>query len=183
MSTLCLLYPAHVTIEKVNEFFAGILHPLMVPTHVLALLVAGLIAARAAKASLTVSRIFVLALMAGLTASGFEARVSTDWMLPLAIGLSAIFVAANIHWQKPLLSFVLVFSLGILIGIDTAFPELSGKALWWCLLGALIGAGLPSFYVARLATKASRRWQHIALRVIASWIFAVSILMVALSLR
>jgi urease accessory protein len=183
MSTLCLLYPAHVTIENVNEFFAGILHPLMVPTHVLALLVAGLIAARAAKARLTVSRIFMLALMAGLTASGFGAPVSTDWMLPLTVGLSAIFVAANIQWQKPFLSSVLVSALGILMGIDTTFPELSGKALWWCLLGALIGAGLPSFYVARLATKASRRWQHIAIRVIASWIFAVSILMVALSLR
>lgn len=183
MSTLCLLVPAHVTIEKVNEFFAGILHPLMVPTHVLALLIAGLIASRAARASLTVSRVFVLALLVGLTASGLGLRMPVAWLLPLAICLSGIYVAINAQWQKPVVSTVLAAALGALIGLDTTFDALSGKGLWWCLLGALIGAGLPSFYVARLAKKASRRWQHIAVRIMASWIFAVSLLMVALSLR
>ncbi|MBN2717686.1 MAG: HupE/UreJ family protein [Deltaproteobacteria bacterium] len=184
---IALIIPAHVPVKNISEFYAGILHPLIVPAHVLAIIIAGFVAARIPAYTLSLTRSFAGGLLVGLCASGLGLRVdeTTALLILMIIFLSGVYVAANLpHLQKYAtnISYGLAISAGILVGLDTVFNDLDGAALWWCLLGTLVGASVMSFVVARFARLARQPWQHIAVRVAASWIAAIGLLMLALAL-
>ena len=179
----CLFaYPAHVPVDNIGEFFAGILHPFLVPAHVLAIVISGLLASRIPRRSLAISRIFMVALFLGLLASGLGMRLPVTLLLLIALLLSGGFVAADPHRFKTAGAFALVAVTGCLLGLDSVFEDLTGGDLWWCLAGCLVGAGFASFYLSKLAKLANKKWQHIAIRIAASWIATVGLLMIALKL-
>ena len=178
-----LAIPAHVPIENINEFYAGILHPLMVPAHIMTIILVGLTASRIPGEALGLSRLFMTGLTVGLVASGFGVTTAFPlWLLYVMLCLLGVYVASNFQYRQPLFSRILLVTAGLLMGLDTTCEELRGGALWLCLVGSLIGAGFVAFYVALIAKKAKKKWQHIAIRVVASWIGAIGLLMLALEL-
>ncbi|MBN2341527.1 MAG: HupE/UreJ family protein [Deltaproteobacteria bacterium] len=178
---MCLFaVPAHLPIENINEFYNGILHPLLVPAHLLTIITAGLLAGQQPSHTLLRSRIFMGAAAVGLILSALGVRIATPLPLIVYVLVIAIAVAARSERFPVFIVTLAPVPLGILLGIDSAFDGLTTKGLVWSLLGCLLSVSFSSFYVALLVKKASRPWQHIAVRVAASWVTAICLMVAAL---
>lgn len=175
----------HTAIEGMNDVISGALHPLSVPAHVLILLSLALFSAqRSSRRSLTAVWAFAAAcaLALLLTASGLVTRVPE----PILCGV-ALLVAAMVALRTPLplaASRVLFGISAVAIGLDSAIEKGSPLNVWKTLLGTWIGATIllvcAGYY---LAACPRRPWVKIGIRILASWIVAIAVLMIAFSLR
>jgi len=174
---------AHSPIKGLDSFYAGILHPLLVPAQVMSLLVFGiLIGQQGVKQLQAVVIAFLVCIGLGIGVAGFFPAVQSS--LPL-LGLAAltgllVALARPLPW---LLNLVLAVSLGGLLGMDSTQAELTGRAMWASLLGSGIALYLLTLYAMVFAEYFSRHaWQRIGFRVIGSWVAAAALLVLALRL-
>lgn len=178
-----ILIPAHIPIKNIGEFYNGLLHPFLVPTHVLAIVAVGLLAGQKSAFTLQISRSLMAAVLLGLLLSGTGVRFPAVIPLLVSTMIAAVVVTIKSPWIPQTAIYVLAMLLGLLIGIDTIFDTSRVKALIWFLGGTFFSASFASFYVALIAKKAKHKWQHIGIRIVASWICTICILMIALQLR
>lgn len=167
----------------IGEFYGGILHPLVVLPHILALLVFGLLLGqRGVRAMRYAYPPFLLALMAGLFIAGFERQpaLPTETVLLLLAMFCGLLVAA----QRPppeLALAVLAGLLALLIGMDSGVPGLGRRETFAALAGCWLGGVLVLLVSAGVAEMAHRHWQRVALRVLGSWVTASASLVLALA--
>ena len=167
---------AHGMLQGVGNVYAGLLHPLLVPAEALALVASALLLGSSGHAA---SRAGLPALAAGL-ATGLAvgrhvpASFATPSLLTVAF-LAAGVVTAGIR-LPPMAAAAIAALAGIAVGID-ARPD-AGTLHQAITTGAatVIGASALAVVVAALAVGRERGWQHIAIRVSASWITACAIL-------
>lgn len=185
LALLCITEAAmaHSPIKGLDSFYAGFLHPVFVPAHVLSLLVLGiLIGQQAAKSLQPVVIVFLLAAAAGLVLAG--AGQGYD-VTPLLLGMAAA-VGLLVALARPLplpVSIVTALIVGVLIGIDSAQDELVGRARIAALLGSGVAVYLLVLYALVFTDYFSRHaWQRIGLRIVGSWVAAASLLVLALTL-
>jgi urease accessory protein len=172
---------AHAPIKGVGAFYNGMLHPLIVPAHLLLLAGFGLLLGQHAP---KIGRVgwfaFALALVAGLAAAVAPgAQLSLPFMLVLAL-----IAAALVILDRPVglvIATLLGIAAGIVIGLDSRPETTSSRDLWLGLMGAGIGAVLILSYVGGLAAAVSRPWQRIAVRAAGSWIAASALIVLSLS--
>jgi urease accessory protein len=188
VSFAMLLWPddasAHTAIGGVTGFPGGILHPLLVPTHVMAIAVLAFLAARrAVPERRALISIFAAGLAGGiaLVALAFATDYS-DSILLAATLTGALVAALNIP-----LRFLVVAALAVVIALGLQFDSVPstisvGETLL-ALLGAAIAALAEFILAMALIARAERPWQRIGLRIVSSWIAAVSLLMLALTFR
>jgi urease accessory protein len=168
------------TIEGLGGFYGGLLHPVLTPTHGLALLGLGLLIGqqRADKRSLP-QILFALALAGSLLALAFAfgETAASDGLL-VAVAISGALVAAAFRLPNFVLG-PLAAAMGAAIGLDSPPDVLSVQEAIVMLvgtgLGALIGLGLVVEGAARMA----RDWQRIGVRVLGSWTAASALLAIA----
>jgi urease accessory protein len=166
-----------------SEFFAGLVHPLLSPAHLLAIVGLGiLIGQRRKTLRFLPPLVFAVALVGGLVAIAFGAGQTPAGNILLAsaviTGLCAAFVA-----RVPMF-LVVVFAIivGAAIGLDSPPHAISLEGADRALAGTWLGACLLIWLCVAIATRVTQHWHRIALRVVASWCVASAILVLALRL-
>lgn len=186
---LLLLVPvpalAHAPIEGIGDFYNGILHPLLVPVHLICLIAVGLLAGQQSEpehCNVTLApRGFLFALLAGLLGAALGLGFDGELVL-LPIAFAAGILTAVGRPLHPVIFTGVAAMAGLVLGLDSSPDGLAGKALFLSLLGTLLGAALGLFYIALVGSRLHKPWQQIAIRVVASWTAASAMLVFALRL-
>jgi urease accessory protein len=174
---------AHSPIKGLDSFYAGFLHPVFVPAHVLSLLVLGvLVGQQGAKSLQPAVIVFLFATAGGLVLAGLGRGYDVTALLLAMAALIGLLVA----WSRPLplpVNVGAALVVGVLIGVDSAQDELVGRARIAALLGSGVAVYLLVLYALVFADYFSRHaWQRIGLRIVGSWAAAASLLVLALNL-
>lgn len=183
---LALLVPekslAHSPIPGIGNFYNGILHPAMLPAHVLLLLAVGLfLGQQGIKRVEWALGVFAVATVIGLVMAGFSIGSGLGTVVLVLSAVIGLLVA--ISPQMPLLwcMFIALFA-GLFLGIDSAQEELTGTARLVTLTGSGIAIYFLALYPMALADYFNKKaWQQIAVRILGSWISASSLLVLAFS--
>jgi urease accessory protein len=170
-----------------SGFVRGLLHPLVLPAHALALLALGLlISQQNAQRRLLLSAAFIAGLAAGLAAIAFAvgSTPAADVLLAAA-GLAGILVA--IGRPLPALGCALLAAVaGAALGLDSPPQATSIAAGTMMLIGTGLSASLALAFVVAgagcLVGARERVWPRIGVRVLGSWIAASAMLVLALRL-
>lgn len=192
---------AHSASENINDFYAGILHPLITPEHLLAIIAIGLLSGQQ-RATQDRSISWTLAFTLGLALGAVLAwmitvRADVDMLMALLNSLptlslvnygsvvlfSLLVVAA---WSLPSLLIYLLASLsGILHGLANGAEITPETAVYLFIPGLAVGTFIVALYCMAIADFAARRrsyrWPGIALRVSASWLAAIGLMMSGLT--
>jgi hydrogenase/urease accessory protein HupE len=161
-------------------FLGGLLHPVLTPTHGLALLGLGLLIGQqpANKRPLPLM-LFVLALAAGLLALAFAVGETPAGDVLLAgVAISGVLVAAA--FRLPILVLgPLASVVGAAIGLDSPPEVVSLQEAVLMLIGTGIGASIALWLVVEGAARMAGDWQQIGVRVLGSWTAASALLAIA----
>ena len=172
---------AHGSIQGVDHFSGGLLHPLVEPTHLIALLALGLLLGQRGLAKGEAALLgFAIGLVCGLLGAAFGISVDTDLPLLAIALLTALAVALS--FALPAVAYALVAALiGAGIGLASNPESFTGAAQLAALGGAGIGALLWLLCVAAAVSPLRRPWLAILVRVVGSWLCASAVLVLALS--
>jgi urease accessory protein len=184
---LCLpqLALAHSPIAGIAKFYGGLLHPVLVPSHALALLVFALLVGQGGVRAMRFSYPSFLAVLAvGLVLAGVEvpAGLSAESALLIITFLCGLLVALQVPVPFVLYT-ILGAALGLLIGIDSGVIDSTRQETFAALLGTWLGAAIALVVVAGVVDLLVLPWQRVAVRVLGSWGTASALLVLALALR
>jgi hydrogenase/urease accessory protein HupE len=191
-SALCLiafclpqLAFAHSPIEGVAKFYGGLLHPVLVPSHALALLVFALLVGQGGVRAMRFAYPAFLAVLAvGLVLAGMEvpAGLTVESVLLTVTFVCGLLVALQV--LLPIILYaILGAGLGLLIGIDSGVTDYTRQETFAALLGTWLGAAIALVAVAGVVELLVHPWQRVAVRVLGSWGTASAVLVLALALR
>lgn len=161
-------------------FYGGLLHPVLTPTHALALLGLGLLIGQqpAGRRALPLT-LFASALAAGLIALALAVGETPAGTVLLAgIAISGALVAAAFR-LPPLVLGALAAAMGAAIGLDSPPEVVSLQEAIVMLIGTGLGAVIALGLVAEGAARMARDWQRIGVRVLGSWTAASALLAIA----
>jgi hydrogenase/urease accessory protein HupE len=167
----------------VSHLLGGLLHPLAVPAHAIALLALGLLIARQCLRSRIVAIVlFVAALIAGLGAIvlGVGPTSALDVLLA-ATALTGLLVALD-RSMPIVVCGPLAVVIGGALGLDSPPEVIAISAATITLIGTGIGAALALAVIVAGASYLTLGWQRIGMRILGSWIAASAILVLALRL-
>lgn len=176
---------AHTTFPGLGEYASGFLHPLTTPLHLLVLLAMGLWLGQHAPLRIKEpAAVFAGAAAVGL---GWAAARGGGVYPPLLAGIglcAGACVAVDLQppwWVKLIAGGIAALALGSDSGVETGTPGSSAikimSATWVSLVLCLVNI---AFYVSLLP---ATRWAQIGVRVLGSWIVAITILLLAFALR
>lgn len=181
---LLMLFPASAQAHsdlRMGAFAGGILHPLEVSAHLLILLSLGLRLGQYPPFERQMFlAIFAPVAAVALLASAMDRALSVPQPLLLGIALGTAALVSSGISTPPWVNRTLLILAALGIGLDSSpggTPAMiTAKVLfatWVCLLVVI---GYIAFYVSLLP---SRKWLQIGVRILGSWIVAISLLMLA----
>lgn len=161
-------------------FLAGLLHPVLTPSHALALVGLGLLIGQQPAATRLLPQIgFAAALAAALLALALAVGETPAGAVLLAgVAISGALVAAAIRPRLPVL-LPLAAIVGAAIGLDSPPEVISFQDAVIMLIGTGLGAPLALALVIEIAACMARDWQRIGVRVLGSWTAASALLALA----
>lgn len=174
---------AHAPVAGAGPFLNGALHPLAEPAQLLSLLLAGLWLGQlrlqtCGREALLMALAFALGL-AATHALGAPAAPDAVLLAPAAaLGLT-------VALQLPLprrAAWPLLALIALLVGVGTRIDMPSAGTSASALAGSACAAALLTAWVAVVAQQPQAAWARIALRVVASWLSAAALLVLALQL-
>jgi urease accessory protein len=172
---------AHSPIPGIGNFYSGVLHPFIVPAHLVALLALGLhIGQRGRMQGGDDVMALFFSVPVGLAVSGWFRGFDTDPVLLAAGTILALTVSAD----RPLRRYTTVAvasALGLAVGLGSSPEGLTGSPKWLSLAGTWLGAVLATAWFAAMTELAKRDWMRIAVRVVASWVAASAMIVLALT--
>jgi len=173
---------AHSPIKGIGSFLNGMLHPLLVPAQVLIILALGLWYGQHKPAENKTSvLIFLFATIVGLIASGFSMTADVSILLLVGAVVIGLLIISGISVPQVFYIFMGI-SAGFIVGLDSAQEALADKAKILSLFGSGVGIYFLLLYAMAISESLSvRHWQVIAVRVIASWLSASAMMVLALS--
>ncbi|MEO7100328.1 MAG: HupE/UreJ family protein [Luteolibacter sp.] len=176
---------AHLTVEGIGEVGSGALHPLMTPAHVLILLALALLLGQRVPLDLkTPLKVLLPTSAVGLllTTTGKVAGVYPPILIGIAMCI-AILVALELK-IPPLVCRMICAVAAIGIGLDSGLENGSAIVVAKTLIGTWISFNIVVAYLAICVSHGTGRpWAKIGTRVLGSWIIAISLLVLAFSLR
>lgn len=178
---------AHTPIRGIGSFYNGLLHPVLVPAHLLILVAVGLFFGQQGPKKIEAAlAAFAVATLLGLVASWFSIGAAIGVGMETAILVLAtaigLIIAISIEIKLPWCIAIATVA-GFFLGLDSAQDSLSGKAKLLTLFGSGIAIYFLALYPMALAEYFYRKtWQKIVIRIVGSWIAASSMLVLALSL-
>lgn len=177
------LASALAPIRGLASFQGGLLHPVLVPAHVLTLAALGLLISQQPHRERTALLVvFAAALCAGIGAIMTAAVFTAGTLVLLAVGAIAGLLVARARPVPLLLVAPLAAAAGVALAFDSVPHEISIAATLHALAGTAIGAALTVTFVACTMADLQRAWLHIAVRIVGSWSAASAILVLALRL-
>jgi urease accessory protein len=174
---------AHPVIEGVGGFYGGLLHPLMVPAHLMTLVVLGLLAGQQA----AVHRRALMGLLAASLIVGLLAVVAAVSPIyqDLVVLAASVFAGVLVAIAQPVsvaISLPLVVVAGVAIELDSVPQEISMLTTFLALIGTVVAGATIAAVMAEFVPALRRDWQRIGVRVVGAWIAAGAILVLALRL-
>ena len=177
---------AHSAAKGIGDFYAGALHPLTSPEHLLAFLAFGILAGQQGQKAEPVLGVFCLALLGGATLSLWIPNM--PMLALLNIGSSIVFGGLVVA-ARPLPQ-GLFYALAVAFGFSHGFANGEGMADGgkpYLFIPGVALAGLVVTAYGLITTDWMLRrkagWIRIAVRVAGSWIAAIGILVLAVSGR
>ena len=173
---------AHPPPLGIPGFFGGLLHPMFVPAHVLAIVGAALLIGSQPGWSRAAPFGYIAALAAGLAAMtlGIVPRGMGEALLVSAV-LSGVLVAL----ARPLpeaVGIVIAAATAIAIALDSPPEVISLRQANLMLIGTGFGATIALILIVECAARLKRDWQRVGVRILGSWVAASAILVLALQL-
>jgi urease accessory protein len=170
-------------ISALGIFYAGLLHPFLASTHVLAIAGTGLLIGQlpremAAIPLLAFVATYCGALLTTLWGAGWAA--STNALMILA-AVTGFLVALGSPAMRRLVIPIAAIS-GALLGLNSAADGISLFSRLLLTLGTFLGGAIAVMAFAALTLELPYKWQRIGVRVVGSWTAASSILVLALAL-
>jgi urease accessory protein len=166
-----------------SALVGGALHPLLAPAHLLALIGLGLLIGQRRNALRWAPLLaFALGLLCGLVALRYGVGETSAGQVALAAAVVTGLCAAFVLRVPMLLCAAIALVVGVAIGLDSPPHVVSLAAANLMLVGTGLGACVVLALVVAAAAFATRQWQRIALRVLASWSAASALLVLALRL-
>jgi urease accessory protein len=165
-------------------FQGGLLHPLLVPAHLLALVALGLLLGqmKVGKSRTALIVAFAAGFVGGIAAV-MQAYAPTN---PVTVVLACAAVAgALVALARPLptaISALPVVIAGTAIALDSVPDTISTTTTLLTLFGAALGTTLVLAAVALSSARLTRAWLRTGIRIAGSWIAASAILVLALQL-
>jgi urease accessory protein len=177
---------AHSPFPGVGNFYGGMLHPLIVPAHLIALAAFGLWLGRrwptGARGLIGLALLLPLGMAVGMAfgpaVAGWQAE-----SLVLALGALAALATAADRGPPAAVWAVAGAALGLVLGLDSLPDGLAGRPLALSLAGTWLAALLLPASLVVLSEAARRPWMQIGLRVVASWMAAAALLVLVLAWR
>jgi len=182
LACLTIAHPAqaHDVIAGVGGFYGGLLHPLLVPTHLLALVGLGLFIGQQPQHRIALAVFFVIGLAAGLLAIALAVgETPASDVLLIATGIAGVLVVVATPPPR-IISSLLLAASGASLGLDSAPNEVLIRLAVFSLFGTALGATILLTSVMAGVTHLRGEWQLIGLRIVGSWIAASAILVLAL---
>jgi hydrogenase/urease accessory protein HupE len=176
---------AHSPIKGLGDFYSGLLHPLTTPSHVLIIVAIGLLAGRRRpfhlKAPMAVFITFSGAALLVATVGGFQG-IHPTVMVGIALCAGLLLALDKNPSIAPFCALVAVAAVAM--GLDSAVESQSVNAVVNTLLGNWISMVVLVCDVAiYVSLGGEAKWLKIALRIAGSWIVAISLLVLAFSIR
>ncbi|MBS0266144.1 MAG: HupE/UreJ family protein [Planctomycetes bacterium] len=189
-SGLVLLYPAvaqaHLVNTQFGPFYDGLCHPFVTPTDLMMVLALSLLAGAAGPAA---GRTALLSLTASWLVGMLLGQM--EWSRPFTVPVSvaagatllvAVLVAARLRCSPAIIGvFSSVIGLGWGLTNGGEFRALTDGPL--VLAGNVACVFMVTAWVTSLAVKCSHGWQQIVVRVAASWLVAINLLVLGWELR
>jgi urease accessory protein len=176
---------AHTQVESAGPVLNGLLHPLGTPSHLLILLGLGLLAGQKSPLNLKTPMLAFLPLSAAallLTLTG--AIISVYPPVPICLALCAGALVA-LEVTLPRLGFIALFAAAALVlGFDSAVETGTIDAVLKRLFGTWLSLSLVVFNIAYYVSFwTKQKWQKIGIRIVGSWLIAISFLVLAFLLK
>ena len=164
-----------------TQLFAGLLHPLVVPAHVLAIAaLALLIGQQGWRRSVPMAYVVAILIGLGAIAMAYVPKFSEEALLTFA-AVTGLLVAL----ARPLpqgLGALLAAAMGLSLALDSPPEALVVMQANLTLLGTALGAVVLLLILLRGTARLRHHWQRICARILGSWIAASAILVLALRL-
>lgn len=193
---------AHAMLGDINDFYGGLLHPLITPEHLLAIIAVGLLAGQQGSSrdqSVAWLMTFALALASGALLAWriglmVDVDVTIGWMAAQPIITLVNFASlvvigllvAAARRLPSLLLYMLATVFGLTHGAANGVEITDAMAIYLFIPGLAVGTALAGLYSMVLADFVQHRassWPSIALRVAGSWIAAIGLLIFGLTWR
>lgn len=179
---------AHPVFGGAGGFYGGLLHPVLVPAHVMAIVAsASLIAQQDPRWTWPTHWLspagFATGLVVGMIAiaDAYVPAFSYEAVLALALASGALLAVAI---QLPsILAGALALAIGFAIALDSPPDAMTLREAIVVQLGTFCGATILFAAAIEIAARLRRNWQQIGLRIIGSWIAASAVLVLALQFR
>ena len=166
---------AHDAIDSAGPLVNGILHPMMVPAHILILLALALwIGGQSSWNRRSAIVAFAIALAGGLAV----AQLGSLEPALLATAALAVGLFAATAWTPPMGIVVLsAIGAGCLIGLDSGIDDpIVAIGLW-------VGAHLVFLAIVGVTMRIEMGWLKIGVRIAGAWIAAIALLLLAVTLK
>jgi hydrogenase/urease accessory protein HupE len=164
-----------------SGFIAGLMHPLSITAHVVALVGLGLMVGQQSRRRATLLA-FAIGLVTGLAALA-AAVGETRAPVVLLSGAALAGLAAASGWPVPgILGAPLALTIGTALGLDSPPRAASISAANAALVGTALAAFAAVALIAAIAARLRQGWPRVGVRVLGSWIAASAILVVTLAL-
>ena len=164
-----------------TALFAGLLHPLIVPAHVLSIAaLALLIGQQGWGRNVPIAYAVAVLIGFGAIALAYVPRFTEETLLALA-AISGLQVARS----RPLpqaLGALLAAAIGLSLALDSPPETIALTEANLTLLGNALGAVLLLLALVQCTSRLRQHWQSIGARIAGSWIAATAILVLALRL-
>jgi urease accessory protein len=174
---------AHDVVPGVGGFSGGLLHPLLVPAHLLALTGLGLLLCQQQlRTSVGFLTVFTASLIIGVIA--IVSAVSPVYQGEVVLAAAAV-AGMLVALARPITTLVglpLIVIAGIAIMLDSVPNDMSMQRTFLALVGTVLAAVVVIVLIAEIGRALTRDWQRIGVRIVGSWIAASAILVLALRL-
>jgi hydrogenase/urease accessory protein HupE len=164
---------AHPPPLGISGFTGGLLHPLFVPAHLMAIVGLGLLIGQQRSAwGLSATAMFVAGVLAGLGAIALA--YAPQWT-GTALPALALVVGALVALAQPLpraVGVLLAAIAGSIVGLDSPPDTVSVQEANRMLLGTALGAIVLLLAASEMAACMTRPWGRIGIRILGSWIAA-----------
>jgi urease accessory protein len=174
---------AHIVIPGISGFPGGLLHPLLVPAHVLTLIALGLLAGvYGARTRMLLLAVFAFAAAAafGLIAMAYSATQAETLVLCLGAAIGLL-LAANLVPPAPAAA-LLTAAIADAVMFDSVPPVLTVSETTLALTGTAVAALALVAATAFVSGALPQRVRQIGIRIAGSWIAASAIMVLALRL-
>jgi hypothetical protein len=177
------LATAHSPIEGLGTFYSHLLHPVTVLSHALLLTAVSLMLGQqgrgTARAAVTALGVMFVVGLAMAMAGGLN--VVREQVLIIA----ALIAGGIVCLDRPVpIAFAVLMAAGtgFAIGLDSAVNTTGHRNTALAVAGLASGVLYVAVVIAGSTVAVKTHWQRVAMRIGGSWIFAVSVMVFALSL-